>query len=128
MIMLILGFLGWTGIAGLVRAQGAAERNKRIRCRCKSTGCKKKEYYFPSYRTERNDDHYRTGNNLICDLYADRIRIIILRIRCCRANSFMGEICFGTTVVLQEVISQYWWRWVFPSVVLGLCTKYQLVW
>lgn len=22
----------------------------------------------------------------------------------------------------SEVISQYWWRWVFPSVVLGLCT------
>ncbi len=54
-----------TGIAGLVRAQVLAERNKEFVVSAKALGVREKEYYFPSYRTERNDDHYRTGNNLI---------------------------------------------------------------
>ena len=46
MIMLILGFLGWTGIAGLVRAQVLAERNKEFVVAAKALGVKEKNIIF----------------------------------------------------------------------------------
>ena len=82
---------------------------------------------FPSYRTERNDDHYRTGNNLICNLYADRIRIIILRIRCCRANSFMGKYAEQLSF-FRSYLTVLVEMGIPVSCIRTLYCKYQLVW
>ena len=74
-----------------------------------------------------NDDHYRTGNNLICNLYADRIRIIILRIRCCRANSFMGKYAEQLSF-FRSYLTVLVEMGIPVSCIRTLYCKYQLVW
>ena len=100
MIMLILGFLGWTGIAGLVRAQVLAERNKEFVVAAKALGVKEKNIIATCMLTE-------SGLSFLGFGVAEPIPSWGNMLNNCRSS---------------EVISQYWWRWVFPSVVLGLCT------
>ena len=120
MIMLILGFLGWTGIAGLVRAQVLAERNKEFVVAAKALGVKEKNIIF----------RHIVPNVMTIII----VQATISFATCMLTESGLSFLGFGVAEPIpswgnmlnncrsSEVISQYWWRWVFPSVVLGLCT------
>ena len=120
MIMLILGFLGWTGIAGLVRAQVLAERNKEFVAAAKALGVKEKNIIF----------RHIVPNVMTIII----VQATISFATCMLTESGLSFLGFGVAEPIpswgnmlnncrsSEVISQYWWRWVFPSVVLGLCT------
>ena len=120
MIMLILGFLGWTGIAGLVRAQVLAERNKEFVVAAKALGVKEKNIIF----------RHIVPNVMTIII----VQATISFATCMLTESGVSFLGFGVAEPIpswgnmlnncrsSEVISQYWWRWVFPSVVLGLCT------
>lgn len=120
MIMLILGFLGWTGIAGLVRAQVLAERNKEFVVAAKALGVREKNIIF----------RHIVPNVMTIII----VQATISFATCMLTESGLSFLGFGVAEPIpswgnmlnncrsSEVISQYWWRWVFPSVVLGLCT------
>ena len=120
MIMLILGVLGWTGIANMVRAQVLAERNKEFVVAAKALGVK-----------ERNIIFRHIVPNVMTIII---VQATISFASCMLTESGLSFLGFGVAEPLpswgnmlnncrsSEVISQYWWRWVFPSIVLGLCT------
>lgn len=121
MIMLILGFLGWTGIAGLVRAQVLAERNKEFVVAAKALGVKEKNIIFRHIVPNVMTIIIVQATISFATCMLTESGLSFLGFRMLRANSFRGKYA-EQTVDSSEVISQYWWRWVFPSVVLGLCT------
>lgn len=120
MIMVILGVLGWTGIANMVRAQVLAERNKEFVVAAKALGVK-----------ERNIIFRHIVPNVMTIII---VQATISFASCMLTESGLSFLGFGVAEPLpswgnmlnncrsSEVISQYWWRWVFPSIVLGLCT------
>ena len=120
MIMLILGVLGWTGIANMVRAQVLAEREKEFVVAAKALGVK-----------ERNIIFRHIVPNVMTIII---VQATISFATCMLTESGLSFLGFGVAEPIpswgnmlnncraSEVISQYWWRWVFPSIALGLCT------
>ncbi len=120
MIMLILGVLGWTGIANMVRAQVLAEREKEFVVAAKALGVK-----------ERNIIFRHIVPNVMTIII---VQATISFASCMLTESGLSFLGFGVAEPIpswgnmlnncrsSEVISQYWWRWVFPSIALGLCT------
>ena len=119
MIMVILGILSWPGVAYMVRAQVLAERQKEFVTAAKALGVRERNIIFrhivPNVMTI-----IIVNATLSLQLYAHRVR-----------TSFLG---FGVSEPIpswgnmlndcrsSEVISQFWWRWIFPSIALALCT------
>lgn len=120
MIMMILGVLGWTGIANIVRAQVLAEREKEFVVAAKALGVK-----------ERNIIFRHIVPNVMTIII---VQATLSFATCMLTESGLSFLGFGVAEPIpswgnmlnncrsSEVISQYWWRWVFPSIVLGLCT------
>ena len=119
MIMLILGFLGWTGIAGLVRAQVLAEREQEFVTAANAMGVKRSVIVFKH-------------------IIPNVISVIIVSATldfayCMLTESTLSFLGFGVKLprptwgnmlngcVSSVVIQNYWWRWVFPAIMLGIC-------
>lgn len=116
MIMVILGVLSWTGLASLIRAHILAEREKEFVTAAQAIGVKNNKIIF---------------RHIIPNV----ITIIIISVTGSYAGSLLTEsglsfLGFGvepptpswgnmlTGAQNMNVIRQYWWRWVFPSVFL----------
>ncbi len=120
MIMIILGVLGWTGIANMVRAQVLAEREKEFVVAAKALGVKERNIIF----------RHIVPNVMTIIIVSATISFAT----CMLTESGLSFLGFGVAEPIpswgnmlnncraSEVISQYWWRWVFPSISLGLCT------
>lgn len=120
MIMIILGVLSWPGVANTVRAQVLAERNKEFVTAAKALGIRERNIIF---------------RHIVPNVMTIIIVSATLSFATCMLTesglSFLG---FGVGEPIpswgnmlnncrsSEVISQYWWRWVFPSISLALCT------
>lgn len=120
MIMIILGVLSWPGVAYTVRAQVLAERNKEFVTAAKALGIRERDVIF---------------RHIVPNVMTIIIVSATLSFATCMLTesglSFLG---FGVGEPIpswgnmlnncrsSEVISQYWWRWVFPSIALALCT------
>lgn len=118
MIMIILGVLSWPGLASLIRAHILAEREKEFVTAAQAIGVK-------------------TNKIIFRHIIPNVITIIIISITSSYASSLLTEsglsfLGFGvepptpswgnmlTGAQNMNVIRQYWWRWVFPS--LFLCS------
>lgn len=120
MIMFILGFLGWTGIASLVRAQILAEREKEFVTAAKALGIK-----------ERNIIFRHIVPNVMTIII---VNATLSFATCMLTESGLSFLGFGVMEPSPSwgnmlnscrssiVIGSYWWRWVFPSLALALCT------
>ena len=120
MIMVILGILSWPGVANMVRAQVLAERQKEFVTAAKALGVRERNIIF---------------RHIVPNVMTIIIVSATLSFATCMLTesglSFLG---FGVGEPIpswgnmlnscrsSEVISQFWWRWVFPSIALGLCT------
>ena len=119
-IMIILGILSWPGVAGIVRAQVLAERQKEFVTAAKALGV-------------------REMNIIFRHIVPNVMTIIIVNATlafatCMLTESGLSFLGFGVGEPIpswgnmlnncrsSEVISQFWWRWVFPSIALALCT------
>lgn len=119
-IMLILGLLSWPGIARLVRGSVLAEREQEFVTAAKALGVKEMGIVF---------------RHIIPNV----ITVIIVNATldfatCMLTESSLSFIGFGVqepsatwgnmlnSAQDSKVIQDYWWRWVFPSIALGLCT------
>lgn len=120
MIMVILGVLSWPSVAYLVRGQVLAERGKEFVTAAKALGVKERSIIF---------------KHIVPNIMTIIIVNATLAFATCMLTesglSFLG---FGVSEPFaswgnmlnncrsSDVIAMYWWRWVFPSIALGLCT------
>lgn len=119
MIMVILGVLSWPGLARLVRAQVLAEREQEFVTAARAMGVKQMSIVFKH-------------------IIPNVISVIIVSATldfasCMLTESSLSFLGFGVALPRPTwgnmlsgcfnsvVIQNYWWRWVFPSVVLGIC-------
>lgn len=119
LIMVVLGALSWPSLARLVRAQVLAEREKEFVTAAHAMGVKKISIVF---------------RHIIPNVISVIIVSATLDFAACMLTestlSFLG---FGVKLprptwgnmlngcVSSVVIQNYWWRWVFPAVMLGIC-------
>lgn len=120
LIMVILGLLRWPSDARLVRAQVLAERNKEFVTAARAVGVKQVGIIF---------------RHIIPNV----ISVIIVSATLGFAGAMLTEsglsfLGFGVNeprptwgnmlngCQSSNIILQYWWRWVFPSIALGLAT------
>lgn len=119
MIMVILGVLSWTGLSRLVRAQVLAEREQEFVTAARAMGIKEMTIVFKH-------------------IIPNVISVIIVTATLGFASSMLTEsslsfLGFGVTLprptwgnmlnncINSVVIRSFWWRWVFPSLMLGIC-------
>ena len=119
MIMVILGLLSWTGLQRLVRAQVLSIREQEYVVAARSLGIKEKDIIFKH-------------------ILPNTISIIIVNATLSFASSMLTEaslsfLGFGVPAPYPTwgnmlngannsiIIQRYWWRWVFPSIILGVC-------
>lgn len=116
MIMVILGVIGWTGIARLVRGQILQEREKDFVLAARALGIKERGI-------------------IIRHILPNVMNIVIVQMTLGYAGSLLTEaglsfLGFGvpkpypswgnmlTDAQQMEVLSEYWWRWIFPGLMV----------
>lgn len=119
-IMVVLGLLSWPGLAFLVRAQIFAQREMEYVTAAKALGVKEAGIIFKH-------------------IIPNVISVILVNATIGFATSMLTEsslsfLGFGivpptptwgnmlTGANDSIVIQQYWWRWVFPSLIFSVCT------
>ncbi len=119
-IMVILGALTWPSLARLTRGQILAEREKEFVTAAKAMGVKEMAIIFRHILP-----------NVITQIIVSTTLSFATSMLTESSLSFLG---FGiieptptwgnmlTGSQSSTVISEYWWRWVFPSIALGLST------
>ena len=119
LIMVILGLLSWTGLQRLVRAQVLSVREQEYVTAARALGIKKSQIIFKH-------------------ILPNVISVILVSATLSFASSMLTEatlsyLGFGVQAPIPTwgnmlygandsiVIQNYWWRWVYPSIVLGIC-------
>lgn len=119
LIMVILGVLSWPGLARLVRAEVLAEREKEFVTAATAMGVKRSVIVFKH-------------------IIPNVISVIIVSATldfatCMLTESSLSYLGFGVKLprptwgnmlngcVNSVVIQNYWWRWVFPAIMLSIC-------
>lgn len=120
LIMIVLGVLSWTGICRLIRAQILAEREKEFVIAAQAMGV-------------------REGTIIFKHILPNVLSILLVEATlsfatCMLTESSLSYLGFGispptptwgnmlTGANNSIVIQQYWWRWVFPAAIFGVCT------
>ncbi len=119
LIMIVLGVLSWPSLARLVRAQVLAEREKEFVTAANAMGVKRSSIVFKH-------------------IIPNVISVIIVSATldfasCMLTESTLSFLGFGVKLprptwgnmlngcVSSVVIQNYWWRWVFPAIMLSIC-------
>lgn len=119
LIMVILGILSWPSLARLIRAQVLAEREKEFVMAANAMGVKRSTIVFKH-------------------IIPNVISVIIVSATldfasCMLTESTLSFLGFGVKLprptwgnmlngcVSSVVIQSYWWRWVFPAIMLSIC-------
>ncbi|MDD4763817.1 MAG: ABC transporter permease subunit, partial [Sphaerochaetaceae bacterium] len=120
MIMVILGLLSWPSLARLVRGQILAAREQEFVTAAKAMGIKEVKIIFkhilPNVITVVLVN--LTLSFALCMLYESSLSYLGFGVN--EPNATWGNMLYGCND--STVMSQYWWRWVFPSIALSLCT------
>jgi len=119
LIMVVLGLLSWPRLARLIRAQVLAEREKEFVTAATAMGVKRSAIIFKH-------------------IIPNVISVIIVSATldfatCMLTESSLSYLGFGVKLprptwgnmlngcANSVVIQNYWWRWVFPAVLLSIC-------
>ena len=120
LIMVVLGVLSWPPLARLVRAQILAVREQEYVMAAKAMGVRETTIVFK----------HILPNILSVVL----VNITLDFATCMLTESSLSYLGFGiipptptwgnmlTGANNSVVIQQYWWRWVFPALIFGICT------
>lgn len=119
LIMVVLGILSWPTLARLVRAQVLAEREKEFVTAANAMGVKRFAIVF---------------RHIIPNVISVIIVSATLDFATCMlTESTLSYLGFGVKLprptwgnmlngcVNSVVIKNYWWRWVFPAIMLSIC-------
>ena len=120
LIMVVLGILSWPGICHLIRAQILSQREQEYVTAAKALGVREKSIIF----------HHIIPNVMSLIL----VNATLSFATCMLTESSLSYMGFGiapptptwgnmlTGANNSIVIQQYWWRWVFPAAIFGICT------
>lgn len=120
LIMIVLGVLSWPGTCRLIRAQILSQREQEYVIAAKSMGVREGAIVF----------RHILPNVLSMILVTATLDFAT----CMLTESTLSYLGFGispptptwgnmlTGANNSIVIQDYWWRWVFPAVVFGICT------
>ncbi len=120
MIMVILGLLSWPSLARLVRGQILAAREQEFVTAAKAIGITEMKVIFkhilPNVITVVLVN--LTLSFALSMLYESSLSYLGFGVN--EPNATWGNMLYGCND--STVMSQYWWRWVFPSIALSLTT------
>ena len=120
LIMVVLGILSWPGICHLIRAQILSQREQEYVTAAQALGVREKNIIF----------HHIIPNVMSLIL----VNATLSFATCMLTESTLSYMSFGiapptptwgnmlTGANNSIVIQQYWWRWVFPAAIFGICT------
>jgi len=117
-VMVLIGVLGWPGLARLVRGQILSEKNQEFVTAAKAMGIRENKIIFRH-------------------IMPNVMPVVLVSITLSMAGAMLTEsvlsfLGFGVSepdaswgnmlnaINDAVVIARYWWRWVFPSAALGL--------
>ena len=120
LIMVVLGVLSWTGTCRLVRAQILAQREMEYVTAAKAMGIKE-------------------GTIVFRHILPNVISLLLVSMTldfatCMLTESSLSYLGFGIPLPTPTwgnlltgannsiVIQQYWWQWIFPATIFGICT------
>ena len=120
LIMVVLGLLSWPSVCRLVRAQILAEREKEFVLAAKAMGVKEGSIIFrhilPNVMSILLVE--ATLNFATCMLTESSLSYLGFGIS--PPTPTWGNMLNGANNSI--VIQQYWWQWVFVSIIFGICT------
>ena len=120
LIMVVLGLLSWPVLARLVRAQILAVREQEYVMAAKAMGVKEVTIVFKHILP-----------NILSVIL---VNVTLSFATCMLTESSLSYLGFGiipptptwgnmlTGANNSVVIQQYWWRWLFPAIIFGICT------
>lgn len=120
LIMVVLGILSWPGICHLIRAQIFSQREQEYVTAAKAMGVREMSIVF----------RHILPNVLSLILVSATLDFAT----CMLTESTLSYLGFGIPLPTPTwgnmlsgandsiVIQQYWWRWVFPALIFGICT------
>ena len=120
LIMVVLGVLSWTGTCRLIRAQILAQREMEYVTAAKAMGISELSIVFRHIMP-----------NVLSILL---VSMTLDFATCMLTESTLSYLGFGIPLPTPTwgnlldgannsvVIQQYWWRWVFPAAIFGMCT------
>jgi peptide/nickel transport system permease protein len=118
-IMVILGILEWPSLARLVRAQVLAEREKEFVTAAKAMGVKKLHIVFKHIIPNVISVIIVTATLDFATCMLTEASLSFLGFGVQLPRPTWGNMLYGC--VDSVVIQNYWWRWVFPAVLLSIC-------
>lgn len=120
LIMVVLGVLSWPGTCRLIRAQILSQREQEFVIAAKAMGVREGSIVF----------RHILPNVLSMILVTATLDFAT----CMLTESTLSYLGFGITAPTPTwgnmltsannsvVIQQFWWRWVFPAAIFGICT------
>ncbi|BBF41809.1 oligopeptide transport system permease protein OppC [Lachnospiraceae bacterium KM106-2] len=120
LIMVILGFLSWPSICYLVRAEILSEREKEYVTAAKALGVKESKIIFRHILPNIMSVIIVNATLQFAIAMLTESTLSYLGFGVAEPNATWGNMLNGccNSVVIQS----FWWRWVFPSIALGMAT------
>ena len=119
LIMVILGLLSWTGLQRLVRAQVLSVREQEYVIAAKSVGIKQINIVFKHIIPNVISIIIVSATLSFASSMLTEATLSYLGFGVQAPQPTWGNMLFGANNSI--VIQNYWWRWVFASIVLGVC-------
>ena len=119
LIMVILGLLSWTGLQRLVRAQVLSVREQEYVIAAKSLGIKERNIVFRHILPNVISVIIVSATLNFATSMLTEATLSFLGFGVQAPQPTWGNMLFGANNSI--VIQNYWWRWVFASIVLGVC-------
>ncbi len=119
LIMIILGLLGWTGLQRLVRAQVLSVREQEYVIAAKSLGIKETNIVFKHILPNVISVIIVSATLSFASSMLTEATLSFLGFGVQAPQPTWGNMLYGANNSI--VIQNYWWRWVFASIILGVC-------
>ena len=119
LIMVILGLLSWTGLQKLVRAQVLSVREQEYVIAAKALGIKEVNIVFKHILPNVISVIIVSATLSFASSMLTESSLSYLGFGVQAPQPTWGNMLYGANNSL--VIQNYWWRWVFASIVLGVC-------
>ncbi len=119
LIMVILGLLSWPGLQRLVRAQVFSVREQEYVTAAKAVGIKESKIVFRHILPNVISVIIVSATLSFATSMLTEATLSYLGFGVQAPHPTWGNMLFGANNSI--VIQNYWWRWVFASIILGVC-------
>lgn len=118
MIMVILGFLSWTGLQRLVRAQVLSVREQEYVVAARAVGIKERHIIFKHILPNVISVIIVSATLSFASSMLTEATLSYLGFGVQAPQPTWGNMLYGANNSI--VIQNYWWRWVFASIILSI--------